>query len=57
MRASPSDIRLTLPRFISGTDNYLVFDDWGERLVVLKLGYHAEETCGARPRGSSPPRH
>jgi hypothetical protein len=37
-------IGLTLPRFISGTDNYLCFDDWGERLVVLKLGYHVEET-------------
>jgi hypothetical protein len=37
-------IGLTLPRFVSGTDNYLCFDDWGERLVVLKLGYHAEES-------------
>jgi len=32
------------PRFISGTDNFLVFEDRGERLVVLKLNYHAEET-------------
>jgi hypothetical protein len=34
------------PRFVSTTDNYLVFDDWGERLVVLKLAYHAEESVG-----------
>jgi hypothetical protein len=41
-----TDIALTMPRFISGTDNYLAFDDWGERLVVLKLDYHAEEIVG-----------
>jgi hypothetical protein len=40
------DIGAFLPRYIGGTDNYLVFDDWGERLVVLKLNYHAEETAG-----------
>jgi len=39
-------IGLTLPRFISGTDNYLAFDDWGERLMVLGLSYHAEEEAG-----------
>ncbi len=38
-------IGLTLPRFISGTEDYLCFDDWGERLVVLKLGYHKEESA------------
>jgi hypothetical protein len=37
-----------LSRFVSATDNYLVFDDWGERLVVLKLAYHAEETVGIK---------
>ncbi|MBA4389092.1 MAG: hypothetical protein C0404_14010, partial [Verrucomicrobia bacterium] len=37
-------IGIYIARFISGTDNYLVFDDKGERLVVLKLNYHAEET-------------
>ena len=46
MRKNPDDIRMTLPRFISGTDNYVCFDDWGERLVVLRIGYHAEETAG-----------
>jgi hypothetical protein len=46
MRENPADIRLTLPRFISGTDNYLCFDDWGERLVVLRLEYHAQDTAG-----------
>jgi hypothetical protein len=41
-----TDIGITCARFISGTDNYLVFEDWGERLVVLKLEYEAEETVG-----------
>ncbi|MFC1672178.1 hypothetical protein ACFL01_03480, partial [Planctomycetota bacterium] len=38
-------ISVTQPRFISTTDNYIVFDDWGERLTVLKIGYAAEETA------------
>jgi hypothetical protein len=29
---------------VSTTDDYMVFDDCGERLTVLRLGYHAEET-------------
>jgi hypothetical protein len=33
-------------RVVSGTDNYLCFCDRGERLIVLKLNYHAEETVG-----------
>jgi hypothetical protein len=33
-------------RFVSGTDNYLCYEDNGERLVVLKLNYHTEETAG-----------
>jgi hypothetical protein len=45
MKPGTDDIAMTLPRFIGGTDNYLAFDDWGERLVVLKLSYHAEETA------------
>ncbi len=45
-----SDIPLTLPRFISGTDNYLAFDDWGEKLVVLKLTYHAQESVPVKTR-------
>jgi hypothetical protein len=45
MKPGSPDIAMTLPRFISGTDNYLAFDDWGERLAVLKLNYHAEETA------------
>jgi hypothetical protein len=36
------DIAMTMVRFVSGTDNYLVFEDWGERLVVLRLDYHEE---------------
>jgi len=39
-----TDIGMTGVRFIGGTDNYLGFEDWGERFVVLKLAYHAEET-------------
>jgi hypothetical protein len=46
MKQGEPNVVLTLPRFISGTDNYLAFDDWGERLVVLKLNYQAEETVG-----------
>jgi hypothetical protein len=42
------NIGLTLPRFVSGTDNYLCFDDWAEKLVVLRLSYHAEESAPVR---------
>jgi hypothetical protein len=45
MKPDTEDVRLTLPRFIGGTDNYMAFDDWGERLTVLKIGYHAEESA------------
>jgi hypothetical protein len=38
------NIAMIQPRFISGTDEHLVFTDWCERIVVLKLEYHAEET-------------
>jgi len=38
-------IASTFVRYVSGTDDYLVFEDWGERLVVLKLNYHVEETA------------
>jgi hypothetical protein len=31
-------------RMVSGTDNYLCFSDRGERVIVLKLNYQAEET-------------
>ena len=41
-----------MPRFPGVTDNYLCFDDWGERLVVLRLNYHAEETVGIGGEGS-----
>ncbi len=42
------NIAVFMPRMISGTDNFLCFDDWGERLVVLRIGYHAEETTAVR---------
>jgi hypothetical protein len=35
------------PRCVAATDSYLCYDDLGERLVVLKLNYHAEETVQA----------
>jgi hypothetical protein len=45
-RVGESDIGLIEPRFPAGTDNYLAFEDWGERFVIMKLTYHAEETAG-----------
>lgn len=42
------NISMYLPRFLSTTDDRLCFDDWGERLVVLKLNYHVEESVGIR---------
>jgi hypothetical protein len=41
-----TDILMMGPRFVSATDNYLAYGDWGEKLVVLKLEYHAEATAG-----------
>ena len=35
---------------VSATDNFLVYDDHGEQLVVLKLNYHAEETVPVKVR-------
>jgi hypothetical protein len=46
VRVGGDEIGLLLPRMMSGTDNYLCFQDWGERLAVLKLNYHAEEAVG-----------
>ncbi|MBA4387588.1 MAG: hypothetical protein C0404_06375 [Verrucomicrobia bacterium] len=43
-------IAMFMVRFVSGTDNYLVYDDYGERTVVLKLNYHAEEIAGIGAR-------
>ncbi len=42
------DIRIMLTRFLSATDNYLVYGDWAEKLVVLRLTYHVEATAGIR---------
>jgi hypothetical protein len=47
-KAGAEDFGLTMPRFISGTDNFLAFDDWGERFVSLKLKYHAEAVASIR---------
>jgi hypothetical protein len=38
-----TDIGIICARYIGGTDNYLAFEDWGEKTVVLRLDYHAEE--------------
>ncbi|MBA4387744.1 MAG: hypothetical protein C0404_07170 [Verrucomicrobia bacterium] len=35
-------------RMLSGTDNYLCFSDRGERIVVLKLNYHAEASVSVQ---------
>ncbi|MFC1671841.1 hypothetical protein ACFL01_01770 [Planctomycetota bacterium] len=50
LKAKPGaeDFGLTMPRFISGTDNFLAFDDWGERIVTLKLKYHTEAVAAIR---------
>jgi hypothetical protein len=40
-----TDIGITCSRFISGTDNYLAFEDWGERMIVLKLEYREVESA------------
>jgi len=42
------NIAIATPRFISGTDNYIVFEDLVERLVVLRIEYHAEETVALK---------
>jgi hypothetical protein len=46
MKPGTTDIRQTVVRFISGTDNYLCFEDNGARLTVVKLNYQAEESVG-----------
>jgi hypothetical protein len=46
IRIGGDDIAMSAVRFVSGTDNHLVVEDDGERLVVLKLNYHAEESVG-----------
>jgi DNA-binding beta-propeller fold protein YncE len=38
------DIGIMYVRFISATDNYVVYGDWAEKLVSLRLTYHAEES-------------
>ena len=45
-----TDIGITNLHYISGTDNYLAFEDSGERLVVLRLDYRAEETAAVGMR-------
>jgi len=45
-----TEIGVTNARYLGGTDNYLAFEDWGERIVVLKLACHAEETVEIRTK-------
>jgi hypothetical protein len=40
------EIGITIPRYVSGTDNYLCFSDLGDRIMLLRLNYCAEETVG-----------
>jgi hypothetical protein len=42
--AGGEDIGMLSVRFISATDNYLVYSDWSEKIIVLKLAYHVEES-------------
>jgi hypothetical protein len=39
-------IALTRGVYVSVTDNYLVIEDWGQRLIVARLNYHVEEEAG-----------
>jgi len=39
-------LAISANRFVSTTDNYVVFNDNGERVTVAKITYHAEETAG-----------
>lgn len=41
---SKPGVGMVEPRCVSTTDSYLVYEDWGERLVVLKLNYEAADT-------------
>ncbi len=50
MRPGDTTIAMSAVRFISGTDNYLVFDDHGEGITVLRLDYHAENTAPINSR-------
>jgi hypothetical protein len=41
---SKNDIRMSMVRFVSGTDRYICFEDWHAQVIVLKVAYHAVET-------------
>jgi sugar lactone lactonase YvrE len=43
-----NDVSLSFVNVVAGTDNYLCFPDHGERLVVMKLNYHATEIAPLR---------
>ncbi|MBA4387364.1 MAG: hypothetical protein C0404_05245 [Verrucomicrobia bacterium] len=45
IRVGGDEIGMCFNETVSGTDNYLAFDDHGERVVVLRLDYHAEQTA------------
>ncbi len=36
---------ITFNRFVSASDNYMVFDDFNERFPVFKINYHEESTA------------
>jgi hypothetical protein len=44
------DVTMVAGRFIGGTDDYVAFPDRGERITVLKLNYHVEESVRIRSR-------
>jgi hypothetical protein len=43
MNRSLVALAVCLVRFISGTDDRLVFEDHGERVMVLRVNYHVQE--------------
>jgi hypothetical protein len=47
-RDSGKTIAMTRGAFVSATDNYLCISDWGHRIIVAKLAYHAEESIAIK---------
>jgi hypothetical protein len=39
---------ITFNRFVSATDNYMVFDDYNERFPVFEINYHAEAAAALK---------
>jgi hypothetical protein len=48
LKPGDADIPISFVRYVSATDNFICFEDWGERFMALKIAYHAEETVPIR---------